>query len=54
MDLIYLKTRGWVEASKYPRFTMLGQSLGSMVLGWDAMSQLIPDLFFGIPPCWLG
>ncbi|KAJ9055977.1 asparagine-linked glycosylation protein, variant 3 [Entomophthora muscae] len=46
VDLIYLKTRSWVEASKYPRFTMLGQSLGSMVLGWEAMSQLIPDIFF--------
>ena len=25
---------------------MLGQSLGSMVLGWEALSHVIPDVFF--------
>lgn len=44
--LIYLHKRKWVEAERYPRFTMLGQSLGSLILGWEAMSQLIPDVFF--------
>ncbi|KAI9292568.1 UDP-Glycosyltransferase/glycogen phosphorylase [Neoconidiobolus thromboides FSU 785] len=44
--LIHLTKRNWVEAKNYPRFTMLLQSLASTVLGWEAMSKLIPDLFF--------
>lgn len=27
---------------------MLGQSIGSMFLAWEAMNQLIPDLFIGM------
>ncbi|UKZ73375.1 hypothetical protein TrVFT333_001021 [Trichoderma virens FT-333] len=38
------KTR-WVLASKWPVFTLLGQSLGSIVLAWDAFSLLVPDVF---------
>ena len=30
---IYLYKRKWVEAVMYPRFTLLGQSLGSLYLG---------------------
>lgn len=33
VEFIYLKQRAWVEASRYPAFTLLGQSLGSLVLG---------------------
>eukprot|EP01138_Halocafeteria_seosinensis_P006808 gb/GECG01006961.1/.p1 GENE.gb/GECG01006961.1/~~gb/GECG01006961.1/.p1 ORF type:complete len:519 (+),score=50.52 gb/GECG01006961.1/:1-1557(+) len=35
-----------IEARTWPRFTMLGQSFGSMVLAWQALSQYKPDLFF--------
>ncbi|KAF3077613.1 hypothetical protein CFAM422_000815 [Trichoderma lentiforme] len=38
------KTR-WVLASRWPVFTLLGQSLGSIVLAWDAFSLLVPDVF---------
>ncbi|RUS33670.1 ALG11 protein [Jimgerdemannia flammicorona] len=38
--------RGWVEESRYPCFTLLGQSLGSLILGWEAINTVIPDLFF--------
>ena len=31
--------------STYPHFTLLGQSLGSIVLAWDALSLLVPDVF---------
>jgi len=34
-----------VEDSTWPRFTLLGQSIGSMYLAWEAMSKLIPDLY---------
>ncbi|KYR02230.1 glycosyltransferase [Tieghemostelium lacteum] len=42
---IRLKKRGLVEASRWPRFTLIGQSLGSMVLAWEALNLLNPDLF---------
>lgn len=29
----------------YKYFTLLGQSLGSLVLGWDAFSLVVPDIF---------
>ncbi|KAL6854154.1 glycosyltransferase family 4 protein [Trichoderma novae-zelandiae] len=38
------KTR-WVLASRWPVFTLLGQSFGSIILAWDAFSLLVPDIF---------
>jgi alpha-1,2-mannosyltransferase len=32
-------------ASTWPHFTLLGQSLGSMILAWDAFSLFVPDIF---------
>ena len=29
-------------------FTMIGQSLGSMYLAWEAVSKFVPDFFIGI------
>ncbi|KAH7099632.1 mannosyltransferase [Auriculariales sp. MPI-PUGE-AT-0066] len=45
LHFVYLKRRKWVEGKSWPRFTLAGQSFGSMVLAWEAMSNLIPDLF---------
>ncbi|GBE85155.1 GDP-Man:Man(3)GlcNAc(2)-PP-Dol alpha-1,2-mannosyltransferase [Sparassis crispa] len=45
LHFVYLHSRNLVEDSTWPRFTLLGQSLGSMFLAWEAMSSLIPDLF---------
>nr|Q08B22.2 RecName: Full=GDP-Man:Man(3)GlcNAc(2)-PP-Dol alpha-1,2-mannosyltransferase; AltName: Full=Asparagine-linked glycosylation protein 11 homolog; AltName: Full=Glycolipid 2-alpha-mannosyltransferase [Xenopus laevis] len=42
---IFLEKRGLVEASCYPRFTLLGQSLGSVVLGWEALTKCVPDIY---------
>jgi len=36
-----------VEEPTWPRFTLLGQSLGSMYLAWEAMSKFIPDVYIG-------
>jgi alpha-1,2-mannosyltransferase len=33
------------SAREYAHFTLLGQSLGSLVLGWDAFGLLVPDVF---------
>ncbi|KAI3324000.1 glycosyltransferase family 4 protein [Xylariaceae sp. AK1471] len=45
IHFLYLSTRSWVLASTWPHATLLGQSLGSLVLGWDAFSLLVPDIF---------
>ncbi|KAB5582453.1 GDP-Man:Man(3)GlcNAc(2)-PP-Dol alpha-1,2-mannosyltransferase [Coniochaeta sp. 2T2.1] len=42
---LYLSTRHWVLASTWPHFTLAGQSLGSVILAWDAFSLLVPDVF---------
>ncbi|USW58372.1 Putative glycosyl transferase, family 1, ALG11 mannosyltransferase [Septoria linicola] len=42
---LYLQTRDWVLASRWPHFTLLGQSVGSLILGWDAFTLLVPDIF---------
>jgi alpha-1,2-mannosyltransferase len=47
LHFVFLNTRHLVEDSTWPRFTLLGQSIGSMYLAWEAMSKLIPDLYIG-------
>ena len=42
---VYLKLRRWVEASRWPRFTLLGQSLGSILLGAEALLKFCPDVY---------
>ncbi|KPI43084.1 GDP-Man:Man(3)GlcNAc(2)-PP-Dol alpha-1,2-mannosyltransferase [Cyphellophora attinorum] len=45
VTFIYLTTRQFVLPSSWPYFTLLGQSLGSLVLAWDAFHLLVPDIF---------
>jgi alpha-1,2-mannosyltransferase len=45
LEFVYLHRRKWVEASTYPRFTLLGQSLGSIYLGLEAMEKCIPHVY---------
>jgi alpha-1,2-mannosyltransferase len=33
--------------NRYPRLTLLGQSLGSLFLGYEALEHVVPDVFFG-------
>ena len=42
---LYLSQRRWVLASTWPHVTLLGQSLGSLILAVDAFSLLVPDIF---------
>ena len=42
---LYLQTRHYVLASTWPHFTLLGQSFGSLILGYDAFQLLVPDVF---------
>ncbi|CAJ2512130.1 Uu.00g077550.m01.CDS01 [Anthostomella pinea] len=45
IHFLYLSTRHWVLASTWPHMTLLGQSMGSLIMGWDAFSLLVPDIF---------
>jgi len=45
VKFVYLTKRRWVEGNMYPIFTLLGQILGSMWLGLEAISQINPDIF---------
>ncbi|KAF2840758.1 glycosyltransferase family 4 protein [Patellaria atrata CBS 101060] len=42
---LYLSYRYYVLSSTWPYFTLLGQSLGSIVLAYDAFSLLVPEIF---------
>ncbi|RXN00875.1 GDP-Man:Man(3)GlcNAc(2)-PP-Dol alpha-1,2-mannosyltransferase [Acipenser ruthenus] len=45
VKFVFLETRQLVEASAYPYFILLGQRLGSIVLGWEALIQCVPDIY---------
>lgn len=41
---VFLRKRRWVEAAAWPRFTLLGQSLGSIVLAYEALCAFVPNV----------
>ena len=45
LHFLYPTTRSYVLPQTWPHFTLLGQSLGSLVLAYDALSLLVPDIF---------
>ncbi|KAK6440600.1 asparagine-linked glycosylation protein [Oleoguttula sp. CCFEE 5521] len=45
VTFLYLSTREYVLPGTWPHFTLLGQSLGSILLAWDAFTLLAPDIF---------
>ncbi|KAF9380222.1 asparagine-linked glycosylation protein [Podila verticillata] len=45
VDFEFLEKRYWIEDAKWPRFTLIGQSFGSMVLGWEALKKVVPDVW---------
>ncbi|XP_004447132.1 GDP-Man:Man(3)GlcNAc(2)-PP-Dol alpha-1,2-mannosyltransferase [Dasypus novemcinctus] len=45
VKFVFLRKRYLVEDSLYPHFTLLGQSLGSVFLGWEALMQCVPDVY---------
>ncbi|KAL2828722.1 hypothetical protein BDW59DRAFT_43168 [Aspergillus cavernicola] len=45
VELLYLTTRKYVQSTMYPYMTLLGQSLGSLAVGYDAFTLLVPDIF---------
>lgn len=45
LEFVYLHKRRYVEAQYYPHFTMLGQSLGSLALGVEALLSFVPSIY---------
>uniref|UniRef100_A0A8C3W2X9 GDP-Man:Man(3)GlcNAc(2)-PP-Dol alpha-1,2-mannosyltransferase n=1 Tax=Catagonus wagneri TaxID=51154 RepID=A0A8C3W2X9_9CETA len=45
VKFVFLRKRYLVEDSLYPHFTLLGQSLGSIFLGWEALMRCVPDVY---------
>lgn len=44
--VLHLYKRKWIEEATYPRFTMIGQSLGSVYLSWEALCKFTPLYYF--------
>ncbi|XP_004307658.1 PREDICTED: GDP-Man:Man(3)GlcNAc(2)-PP-Dol alpha-1,2-mannosyltransferase [Fragaria vesca subsp. vesca] len=45
-QVVHLNKRKWIEEATYPRLTMIGQSLGSVYLSWEALTKYTPDYYF--------
>ncbi|ODQ53583.1 alpha-1,2-mannosyltransferase alg11 [Saitoella complicata NRRL Y-17804] len=45
VEIVFLKKRHLVSAKRWPRFTLAGQSAGSIPLVYEAISALVPDIF---------
>jgi alpha-1,2-mannosyltransferase len=44
--LVYIRSRFLLEAKYYPVATMIGQSLGSMIVGFECLIRCPPDYYF--------
>ncbi|EPS61953.1 hypothetical protein M569_12841, partial [Genlisea aurea] len=44
--VVHLRSRKWIEEATYPRFTMIGQSFGSVYLSWEALCAHTPEYYF--------
>lgn len=45
VEFVVLRNKKWVEPGCWPRFTILGQSIGSLVLGLEAVLKFSPNVF---------
>ncbi|KAF7274357.1 hypothetical protein GWI33_012975 [Rhynchophorus ferrugineus] len=45
VKFVYLTKRRWIEPKMYPIFTLLGQIFGSILLGFEAISHINPDIY---------
>ncbi|OVA02736.1 Glycosyl transferase [Macleaya cordata] len=45
-QVVHLYKRKWIEEATYPRFTMIGQSFGSVYLSWEALCKYTPLIYF--------
>ena len=46
IKFVHIRSRHLLEGARYKRFTMLMQSLGSVVVGLECLLRLTPDVYF--------
>ena len=46
ITFIYLRSRCLIDAKYYSIFSVLGPSLGSIIVGFEALLRFIPDIYF--------
>ena len=44
VEFIYMHRRKWLESTKYPIFSMVGQTLGSIYVGFEALFKFVPGM----------
>lgn len=42
VEFVYLRRRKWLEHQRYPYLTLLAQSLGSLIVGFEALLLYLP------------
>ncbi|MQM10183.1 hypothetical protein Taro_043077 [Colocasia esculenta] len=45
-QVVRLSKRKWIDDRTYPHFTLIGQSLGSIYLSWEALCKFTPQFYF--------
>ncbi|XP_010275119.1 PREDICTED: GDP-Man:Man(3)GlcNAc(2)-PP-Dol alpha-1,2-mannosyltransferase [Nelumbo nucifera] len=45
-QVVHLYRRKWIEEGTFTRFTMIGQSFGSVYLSWEALCKFTPLFYF--------
>ncbi len=51
ISFVFVRGRPWLEAQRYPVFTMLGQSLGSVLFAAACLCAFCPDVFLDTTGC---
>lgn len=45
IEVVPLRHSDYLSPKRYPRFTLIGQAWGSVRVGWEALEQLVPEVF---------
>jgi alpha-1,2-mannosyltransferase len=48
VKFIYIEKWTWLEAKRYKRFTLIAQSLGSVVTAIECVRKFTPEIYIGI------
>lgn len=51
LQVVQLHNRHLLLPQRYPRFTLLGQALGSVRLGYEALTKAVPEVTAVAPAC---
>ena len=46
LRIVPLHSANLLSPDRWPRFTMLGQSAGSIYVAWECVNQVLPEVWF--------